>query len=79
MAGLDTETRGMMLLTATPEQMGLENHFAQLKLLDPCRYHDFSAFVAELEGHKAVAQQVGKNWTGESLQRRSWTLLDPAG
>lgn len=76
MAGLDTETRGMMLLTATPEQMGLENHFAQLKLLDPCRYHDFSAFVAELEGHKAVAQQVREKLDrGESAA----SLLDAFG
>ncbi|WP_026259623.1 helicase-related protein [Desulfobacter curvatus] len=58
LAGLGDETRGLMLLTATPEQMGLETHFAQLKLLDPYRYYDFSAFVKELEGYKAVAQKV---------------------
>ena len=76
MVGLDVETRGMMLLTATPEQMGLENHFAQLKLLDPWRYHDFSAFAAELEGHKAVAQQVREKLDrGESAA----SLLDAFG
>ena len=29
---------GLLLLTATPEQLGLESHFARLRLLDPDRY-----------------------------------------
>nr|WP_320190559.1 SNF2-related protein [uncultured Desulfobacter sp.] len=73
---LDAETRGLMLLTATPEQMGVETHFAQLKLLDPHRYHDFSVFVKELDGYKAVAQQVREKLDrGESAQ----SLLDAFG
>ena len=76
MTGLNAKIRGLMLLTATPEQMGLETHFAQLKLLDPYRYHDFSAFVKELEGYKAVAQKVRKKLDrGESTQ----SLLDAFG
>ena len=76
LAGLKAQTRGMMLLTATPEQMGIESHFAQLKLLDPVRYHDFSAFVEELEGYKVVAQQVR-----EKLDRKEspQALLDAFG
>nr|WP_281175459.1 SNF2-related protein [Desulfobacter vibrioformis] len=76
MTGLDAETQGLMLLTATPEQMGLETHFAQLTLLDPCRYHDFPAFVQELEGYKAVAQKVREKLDrGESAA----SLLDAFG
>lgn len=76
MTRLDAKTRGMMLLTATPEQMGLETHFAQLKLLDPCRYNDFSAFVAQFEGYKAVAQKVREKLDrGESAE----SLLDAFG
>ncbi|WP_409522585.1 RNA polymerase-associated protein RapA [Nitrincola sp. MINF-07-Sa-05] len=38
---------GVLLLTATPEQLGPAGHFARLKLLDPERYHDLDAFLAE--------------------------------
>lgn len=40
-------SRGLLLLTATPEQAGLESHFARLRLLDPARYHDLDAFREE--------------------------------
>lgn len=40
------ETPGMLLLTATPEQLGLESHFARLRLLDPDRFDDLDDFVA---------------------------------
>ena len=30
----------VLLLTATPEQLGLESHFARLRLLDPERFYD---------------------------------------
>lgn len=38
---------GLLLLTATPEQLGVEGHFARLRLLDPNRYHDLAAFLDE--------------------------------
>lgn len=38
---------GILLLTATPEQLGMESHFARLRLLDPSRFHDFAQFVEE--------------------------------
>ena len=44
---LSAVTRGLMLLTATPEQLGHRSHFARLHLLDPARYPDFSLFERE--------------------------------
>lgn len=38
---------GLLLLTATPTQLGLEGHFARLRLLDPSRYDNYERFVAE--------------------------------
>ncbi|MFK7828421.1 MAG: RNA polymerase-associated protein RapA [Congregibacter sp.] len=38
---------GLLLLTATPERVGQEAHFARLALLDPQRFHDYQAFAAE--------------------------------
>ena len=34
-------TKGLLLLTATPEQLGRTGHFARLKLLDPNRFHNY--------------------------------------
>ncbi|WMS86447.1 RNA polymerase-associated protein RapA [Pleionea litopenaei] len=43
-----SRSEGVLLLTATPEQAGLDSHFARLRLLDPKRYHDLTAFKAEV-------------------------------
>src|SRR5690606_21734561 len=49
---------GVLLLTATPEQLGQESHFARLRLLDPHRFHDLEAFRAESANYKPVAEAV---------------------
>lgn len=49
---------GVLLLTATPEQLGQESHFARLRLLDPHRFHDLAAFKAESEHYLPVADAV---------------------
>ena len=51
-------TDGVLLLTATPEQMGLASHFARLRLLDRERYSDLEAFRAEEQGYVAVAEAI---------------------
>jgi ATP-dependent helicase HepA len=43
---------GLLLLTATPEQLGKQSHFARLRLLDPDRYYDYARFIEE-EAHYA--------------------------
>ena len=55
---LARETRGVLLLTATPEQLGKASHFARLRLLDPDRFPDFDSFVAEEQAYEPVAQAV---------------------
>ncbi len=52
---LARKARGALLLTATPEQLGVEGHFARLRLLDPDRYHDLRAFLAEERQYQAVS------------------------
>ncbi|MBT1121283.1 RNA polymerase-associated protein RapA [Stutzerimonas nitrititolerans] len=49
---------GVLLLTATPEQLGQESHFARLRLLDPNRFHDLEAFRAESASYQPVAEAV---------------------
>lgn len=52
---------GLILLTATPQQLGRSGHFARLRLLDPARYVDLEAFTAESDGYvrlSAIAAQL---------------------
>lgn len=58
---------GVLMLTATPQQLGPEGHFARLRLLDPDRYHDPDIFLAETENYERVAQAVDRILEGEGL------------
>ena len=46
---------GLVLLTATPQQLGRSGHFARLRLLDPARYTDLDAFAAESDGYARLS------------------------
>ncbi len=50
------KTAGVLLLTATPEQLGVESHFARLRLLDPQRFNDLDRFLAEEEQYQQTAK-----------------------
>jgi ATP-dependent helicase HepA len=47
-----------LLLTATPQQLGAEGHFARLQLLDPHRYNDLEAFLRESDYYELVADAI---------------------
>lgn len=55
---LAAKTKGVLLLTATPEQLGKESHFARLRLLDPNRFPDFELFLEEEKNYRPVAEAV---------------------
>lgn len=68
----------VLLLTATPEQAGLAAHFARLQLLDPDRFYDFEAFVAEQQSYQQLtplAEVLAKVGAEKLLDR----LLDHYG
>lgn len=44
---LSQQSTGLLLLTATPEQLGIASHFARLRLLDPARFNDLDAFTEQ--------------------------------
>lgn len=48
----------ILLLTATPQQLGPEGHFARLRLLDPDRYSDLGAFAREVESYGPLAEAI---------------------
>ncbi len=55
---LARQIQGILLLTATPEQLGIESHFARLRLLDPDRFHSLDAFIAEEQSYQPIAQAM---------------------
>ncbi|PTQ15637.1 RNA polymerase-associated protein RapA [Vibrio splendidus] len=66
--GLAENTSGVLLLTATPEQLGRESHFARLRLLDPDRFYDYEAFVEEEDQYAPVADAVTALFSGVKLE-----------
>jgi ATP-dependent helicase HepA len=55
---LSTASQGLLLLTATPEQVGVASHFARLRLLDPARFHDLEAFRKEEARYEDINNAV---------------------
>ncbi len=53
------ETPGVMLLTATPEQLGAQSHFARLRLLDADRFDDLDEFIAGQDAFAETAAVAG--------------------
>ncbi len=58
-------TPSLLLLTATPQQLGPEGHFARLRLLDPARYSDLDDFLEETESYTPLAKAVESLSNGE--------------
>ena len=48
-------TPSVVLLTATPEQLGRRAHFARLRLLDPARFEDLERFLAEADDYARLS------------------------
>ena len=66
---------GMLLLTATPQQLGMESHFARLRLLDSGRYGDLGAFLKEAEHYGEVAGAVDRLLEGKGLSAKDRALF----
>ena len=72
---LSHATRGVLLLTATPEQLGKESHYARLRLLDPNRFPDFDSFVDEEKNYEPIAQAVEELFSDVQLSNKTLDLL----
>jgi ATP-dependent helicase HepA len=65
----------LILLTATPEQLGKESHFARLRLLDPDRFYSFAAFLEEERQFEPVANAAKLLLADEVLDDEATALL----
>lgn len=74
-AAIAAKTPGLLLLTATPEQLGREGHFARLRLLDPDRFSDLKEFIAESQHYQEVSLLADRLRSGDKLRKKDETLL----
>lgn len=65
----------LILLTATPEQLGKESHFARLRLLDPNRFYSFSAFLEEEKSFEPVANAAKSLLANKPLTSKEHAAL----
>lgn len=72
---LARQTRGVLLLTATPDQLGHESHFARLRLLDPNRFHDYSSFLREEQSYADLAQTVDGLLSAKAISEEQYQQL----
>ena len=72
---LSTRAPGLILLTATPQQLGRSGHFARLRLLDPARYTDIEAFAAEADGYVELSTLAARLVNAEALDAPDRALL----
>lgn len=66
---------GLLLLTATPEQLGKQSHFARLRLLDPDRFHSFEKFLAEEREYESLADVINHLLDDPELDRATLDRL----
>ncbi|WP_137165785.1 RNA polymerase-associated protein RapA [Salinimonas lutimaris] len=64
---LAQQIAGVLLLTATPDQLGHESHFARLRLLDSARFHSYDAFLEEEQHYSELAEAVTPLLNNEAL------------
>ncbi len=66
---------GLILLTATPEQLGKQSHFARLRLLDPDRFYQFDQFLAEEALFEPVADAARLLISGDVISDKQQQRL----
>ena len=82
---LAREVDGVLLITATPEQLGIEGHFARLRLLDPDRFPDLERYLVEEQRYREIGELAGhlrqaadSSTLEQSVMQALRPLLSPA-
>jgi ATP-dependent helicase HepA len=74
---LAANIKGLILITATPSQLGPEGHFARLRLLDPERYASLENFLEESSQYEAVASVVDRVIDGKAVTDKEVAAFAP--
>jgi ATP-dependent helicase HepA len=65
----------LLLLTATPEQLGKRSHFARLRLLDPDRFYSYDRFQLEEMQYESLADVINHLLDDPILDRETLSQL----
>lgn len=76
---LAKQTPGLLLLTATPEQLGVEGHFARLHLIDPQKYDTLNNYLEKQKNYKEVAEVVSRIDKTGKLESADKTYFEKLG
>ena len=74
---LSQRCRHLVLLSATPEQLGVESHFARLQLLDPAKFDSLEHFIAQEATYGELNRQIRALPEGRDQLIRDYQL-DPS-
>lgn len=72
---LSKQIDSVLLLTATPEQLGKESHFARLRLLDSNRFNEYEKFLEEEKSYQPFAEIIECLLEDNSLSKEQINLL----
>jgi ATP-dependent helicase HepA len=64
---LSLQKSGMLLLSATPEQFGVKNHFSRLQLLDPVRFRSWEEYLNERNSIQAVSDCIDSSFREKEI------------
>ena len=64
---LAKRARGLLLLTATPEQLGIEGHYSRLHLIDPLRFPTFERFQEEHARYQEIVRMAERLLSDQPL------------
>lgn len=73
---LALETPAVLLLTATPEQLGQAGHFARLRLLDSDRFTNLENYLEQEKQYAWLAQVASSLQASEALDEEAITKLE---
>ncbi|MEK7433026.1 MAG: RNA polymerase-associated protein RapA [Cyanobacteriota bacterium] len=65
----------LLLLTATPEQLGIMSHFARLRLLDPERFFDLDTFIREVAEYSQIGEVITNLINKNKISDREQEIL----
>ena len=76
---LAQQTPSVLLLTATPEQLGKQGHFARLRLLDPDRFYDYQQYLEQESNYSHIADAIELlQQSLDTLTESQWQMIQQA-
>ncbi|CAG8998911.1 MAG: RNA polymerase-associated protein RapA [Candidatus Celerinatantimonas neptuna] len=76
---LSQQIPGILLLTATPDQLGHQSHFARLQLLDKERFHNYEQFLEEEKNYQYLAELATQLLGNKNISEDQFSQLVKMG